>query len=353
MIMMKKFIPLAFLVPLAILSLLVFLGCGTVTSSSNGSSSSTPKLFITGYSTSDVYVVDPATLTVVKRFSLPAGGKGNWARLHPDGSKIYVSDSAANKVYVINTATAAVDKTIVTGNTNHNRGIDFTADGKRALVAIAPGYVQLLDSQNDSANIGGGGNVYQAIPGGYNGIGLGRNPVNNRMYVVTANYVYSFSAESDAVTLVSTLDCTGDSRQDIAFPPGCDYFFVSGLSGDMVKVFRVTDEAFVRDLDVPLTSNMPYKMTPSPDGNKLYIGNYCVSRVDTLLPGDATSMEVHNTGNRYICHFAVSSDSSRVYGYAYASPTVEVYKYDSNMSLIGSAEMPTRLGFEGSIIYVP
>jgi|GEM_PF-2216023 len=351
---MKKFLPFLLLIPLALLVFVSFLGCGTG-GGGGGGPVATPYLYVVGESSREVFVLNPDDLSVEKLILLPTGGKGKWASLSPDGKRIYVSDNSAGKVYVINTETATYDKTITT--TYANRGIGLNADGTLAVAGQYFNGIELLDTANDVSVT----NVTLPLGAGA-AFGVAQNPVNGNMYIANAgsgSNIYSYSIEASSLTLVSTIGSSaGKYSFDVVFPPGSDQYFVTRTNGwsapGSVEVYNRTTDAVVKVIG-GAGSTFPYKMTASPDGQKIYISNSDQNRIDIVDVQNPTAMDGHTFAFiNSTAHTAVSPDSSKVYILAdNATPKTVVIKADQALNVISSVELPSNLGNDGAIIYVP
>lgn len=116
------------------------------------------KVYIGRNSDNDVLVLDTSTNTVTTRIPLgtPGGHAGpcGGAAISPDGGHVYFTHSDGN-VYVISTASNAVESTIAVGVVGP-AGIVFTPDGSHAYVAdngygyISPSSVSLIDTASKS-----------------------------------------------------------------------------------------------------------------------------------------------------------------------------------------------------------
>jgi YVTN family beta-propeller protein len=95
-----------------------------------------------------VAAIDTATNTVVGLTSLPAAQARGMA-LTPDGTKLYVSTSAANRVIVVGTAPMSVMATIPVGS--FPLGVDISPDGSRAYVAtVFSNAVSVIDTTTNT-----------------------------------------------------------------------------------------------------------------------------------------------------------------------------------------------------------
>jgi len=96
-------------------SLLMFMfvtGCGVTTDGGPGFVG--PRIYVSDTTNGTVTVIDPISLTVLGSIELPGASAPKWMAIHPDGSKVYVSDYTANKIYIINTSNNVVDSVDVT-----------------------------------------------------------------------------------------------------------------------------------------------------------------------------------------------------------------------------------------------
>jgi len=343
------------LLSLLIIASIAFLGCGTVTSSSGGSTPVTlsGKLYVTGNETFEVYVIDPNTLQIEKTITLqnPSAG-GSWMALSPNGRYLYITDANMNMIHAISTETQSLHATMSIPSYTTNGGIAFTADGKRALMAHDDS-VQLINSETHSPL-----SVFCGIPHGYSGLGAARSLVNDRIYVATnGSYLYSFSIEADAITLVSTVG-SSSTYYDVVFPVGIPFFFASRNNTDYVQYFNVTTEGYITQAH--WSQSRPLKITPSFDGAMLYIGslNGMVCTLESRYPTNLRGSRFDDTLD-VVLQVAVAPDNSVMFAYGIDNDTVpdttRIVKLDMNRTVLASVEIEGRMtdGTEGGIIYVP
>jgi len=351
--MFKKFAPFLLLLPLALMALLSFFGCGTV-SSSGGGGGAVPlagSLYVSGYLSNEVYVLDPNTLAVKSIIKLPDVARGNWMGLSPDGKKLCITDYSGTDVYVINTETVTCERTINAHETSP-MGIAFTATGTTAVVA-----------QDDwISHIGVENGLYldsrPFIDASGNGYGAALNPLNNRIYVVAStNRILSYAISGYSSSQNTTIDAEalyGDNcwLRDISFPAGTNRFFVTKTNWPYgVMMFNSSDESYINT--VTSESAMVRRIAAAPNGGMLYMNDGCYSQINTLNVNNPTSIDIHAVSGGSVAGIAVSLDSNYVFVFAYDSPHTRVVKLDKNLNFIASAEVPSTLGSWGSLMMVP
>lgn len=129
-----------------------------------------------GTSPAAVAAIDTATNTVVGLASLPTAQARGMA-ITPDGARLYVSTSAANRVIVVGTAPMSVMATIPVGN--FPLGVEISPDGSRAYVATYfSNAVSVIDT---TANA-----VIATVPVGNNPRSARISPDGTRAYVANS-----------------------------------------------------------------------------------------------------------------------------------------------------------------------
>ncbi len=351
---MKKFAPFLLLVPVFFLVLIFFYGCGVTTN--GGGPVSHPRIFVTGSSSNEVYVLDATNLTVEAIIALPGGSEGEWMSLSPNGKKIYISDNSGVSIYSVNVETLSYEATF---NLTFPNDVAFISN-ERAVAASGIngtiGLFWLIDAQSDTTLACAA--FIDEYASTQEGIGVALNPNNNRIYVAARrNKIFSFDVSGDTITQVSTIDAGSIELYDICFPPGSDKFFVTKLLPSTgVIIFSATNESYVNTLTAASIS--PRRIAASPDGNTIYIGNQCWAKIETVDVKNPTTLNVSSVSispMNTIIGMAVSPDSSRIYAYCSDSigPTVKIVVFDTSLTVIASVELPADYGKYGAVVYVP
>ena len=115
-----------------------------------------PFVYVANTGANTVSVIDAATNTVVA--AIPVGNHPGGVAVNPTGSRVYVSVSAANIVAVIDTTTNAVVATIPVGD--NPAGLAVNPSGSRIYVANELSHtVSVIDATTEAviATVGVGG----------------------------------------------------------------------------------------------------------------------------------------------------------------------------------------------------
>ena len=243
----------------AAVSFLLFLGCAESEEALTGT------LYVGGYSTAKIYVVDVGQKAVVKTIDLPTGALPDWLALSPDKTKLFCSsdfvDELSHRVYFINSETNTYEDKI--GVCESPRGIAFTPDGNIAAVVqefdISLIDVASLTYNNDSsdtiANVRGSG-------------GIAIHPTLNKLYLpgkdyptATTNQVYVSDIEGSATATGSTLGSGSGNLTDIAITSDGSKIFVNEVGA--------TDTVHFVDInsDGSIGSSSQKTIVHSPDYN--------------------------------------------------------------------------------------
>ncbi len=190
------FITLVLLVGSAVIALL-FGGCN----SSGGSGGDTGTLYIADNGGGRILVLDLASKTVTKTITLETGAKPDWLTLSPDRSKLYCSSNEATTDYVYMIDTAANSYTKRLSVCPGPRGIAFTPDGSKAVVACNDGGdISVIDDAAETV-------LYDIYPDTTTTIyGIATHPTLNRYYVTCAENI-----ESAEILYDSSVDIVYDS----------------------------------------------------------------------------------------------------------------------------------------------
>lgn len=137
---------------------LAIAGCGSNATGGGGSTggasvTATGEVYITDFLNKRVLVLlsSGESFIQVATIELTGATTPKWMAMNPSGTKLYVADDGANKVFVINTATNTVEAAVVvcTGP----KGMAFNTDASELYVAT-PGSadISMIDTSNDTHN---------------------------------------------------------------------------------------------------------------------------------------------------------------------------------------------------------
>jgi len=298
---------------LAVVSLLFFIGC-------NGSESLAGKLYVGGYNTEQIYVVDIEQKAIVKIIDLPTGVQPDWLTLSPDGKSLFLSANNQDQIHIIDTDTNCY-KTSVDVCENP-KGIAFTPDGSIAAV-VQDDDISLIDVDALTYNYDTSDTII-----GVRGIGgIAIHPILNVLYapgkdVSSINQVYSSDIVGNATpvaysilhpSLLNDVEITADgSRLFVSAVGQIDamHFFDLNTSDGSIQSHISKDMLHVRG-----DNDYSGKMRLMPDNKRLYIGAYSsamldyidLSNIDTRVSIDIVDYTNLGTGPTDIVFSAGSS----------------------------------------------
>jgi DNA-binding beta-propeller fold protein YncE len=270
-------------------SLSFFLGC-------NGSESLEGKLYVGGYNTEQVYVVDIEQKAVVKIIDFPAGVQPDWLTLSPDGTKLFCSALNLFQVHVIDTTTDTyVDAVDVCENP---KGIAFTSDG--GIAAVVQDFdISLIDVDTLTYN----NDTSDTISGVRGTGGIVIHPTLNKLYLpgkditFTDNQVYVSDIVGNATPVGYTILHPSDLK-DVEITADGSMLFVSGFGLLDIMHFLDVNTAdgsinshISKDIEHISDWNYTGEMELAPDNTKLYIGAYSSSMLDYVDLPNIITME--------------------------------------------------------------
>jgi DNA-binding beta-propeller fold protein YncE len=146
----------------------------------------TARLYVGGYSTAKIYVINPDLEELVTTIDLPAGAQPDWLTLSPDNKKLYCSsafiDEGFPRVYVVDTETNTYEGKVRV--CTDPKGIAFTPDGSKAAVVGSGGFdVALIDTAALTYNNDSSDTIYGFAGSG----GIAIHPTINKLYAAGTN----------------------------------------------------------------------------------------------------------------------------------------------------------------------
>ena len=246
-------------------------------------------LYVGGYSTDKVYVVDVEKKEVVQTIDLPAGVQPDWLTLSPDATKLFCSAINLYQVHVIDTTTNTyVDAVNVCESP---KGIAFTPDGSIAAV-VQEFDISLIDVGTLTYN----NDPSDTIDGVRGTGGIAIHPTLNKLYLPgkdfptsTINQVFTSDIVGNATPVGYTIVHSSNLR-DVEITADGSILFVSGVGTIDVIHFLdlITSDGSIhshisKDME-HIRSDNDYsgKMGLIPDNTKLYIGAYSSSMLDYI-----------------------------------------------------------------------
>jgi YVTN family beta-propeller protein len=224
-----------------------------------------PRVYVPNRQSSDVYVIDPATLTVVDRFKVgdnPQHVVPSW-----DLKTLWVTDNAEGRT---DGSLTPIDPT--TGKPGRSIPVDdpynmyFTPDGRSAIVVAEE--LKRLDFRDPQTMA-----LQESLPTpGCAGINHGEFSIDGRYAIFTCEFDGSL-AKIDFVARKVTgyLKLSkGGMPQDICVAPDGKIFYVADMHAD--GVFLIDGDSFteVGFIDTGIGAHGLY---PSRDSKKLYVAN--------------------------------------------------------------------------------
>jgi YVTN family beta-propeller protein len=251
-------------------------------------------LYIGGYSTEKIYVVDLGNTASIASIDLPAGAQPDWLTLSPDKTKLYCSSESNTKVYIINTVTNEYEKEVANICTGP-RGIAFTPDGTIAAVVCAGGQdIALIDTATGTYN----NNSEDTIPywGDYDEkYGIAIHPTLNKCYVASGPTI-AYGDVAGGATMAATYSITGSGIYDIAVSSNGSRVYSSALItdpalGETVVTLSVDGSGSLSEIDTAeCVSNNLKKLRLSPDQNKVYVPMMSLSAIDYMNTSNTSTM---------------------------------------------------------------
>jgi DNA-binding beta-propeller fold protein YncE len=269
---------------MAVSAFFVFLSCDDAGEALTGT------LYVGGYSTDKVYVVDIAQLRVVQSIDLPGGSEPDWLTLSPDGKSLYLSAYNQAQIHIIDTDSNSY-KTAV-DVCPAPMGIDFTPDGSIALVRHGSNSddIALIDTQTlsyDSNN--------DTIRDVYGSGGIAVHPALNKFYVTgtdefsTTNQVHVSDIVGNATPASYSISHTNFLR-DVEISADGGSLFVSA-SGEIDVIHFLDVNAANGSIQSHITKEMEHersdndyqgKIRVTPNNTRLYIGAYSSCVLDYI-----------------------------------------------------------------------
>ncbi len=302
--------------------------------------STSERVYVANTSANTVSVIDSVTNNVIS--TVPVGqNPGYKIAVSPDGSKVYVPNITDGTVSVIEAQSNSVVTTISVGGEADD--IAIKSDGSQVYVAnLSNTLVQVINTQTDA--------VDQTIDVGDTTKCLLMTPDGSRLYVAdfTNNAISVVNTSSN--TISSVITGFGKDPCGMAITPDNSKLYVSTYDSQTgahaVAVINANTNALITTVPMNTLSGLAM----SPDGSKVYVvndnccggGNGTVTVLDTQTNGVIATITVGLTPN----HAVVSSDGSTIYVDDQGSNSVSVIDGTTNteVSQITVGTGPNGLG---------
>lgn len=309
-------------------------------------SSDGSRAYVTNSAANTVEIIDTATQTFLGNISV--GTSPFNIAINPAGTRIYVTNFLSNNVSVIDTSTNSVIATIGVGN--RPRGIAVTPDGGKAYVANTTGNsVSVIDLATNS--------VIKTITGFTTPFDIAINPLGTFAYVTQNTFPGTFRVIDTATDTItgSAHTLTGNGARAIAIAP-------SGLTAYIANVSSTTNNLSVVDLATNTeTATISVGTTPldiaiNSTGTKGYVtasGSNVVTVVDLTNNTVSTTISVGlaPTG------IAITPDQTQAYVANTGYDSISVIDLASNSvvaTIQGSFNNPLGLAINptGTLVYI-
>jgi len=302
--------------------------------------STSERVYVANTSANTVSVIDSVTNNVIS--TVPIGhNPGYKIAVSPDGSKVYVPNITDGTVSVIDAQSNSVVTTISVGGEADD--IAIKSDGSQVYVAnLSNTLVQVINTQTDA--------VDQTIDVGDTTKCLLMTPDGSRLYVAdfTNNAISVVNTSSN--TISSVITGFGKDPCGMAITPDNSKLYVSTYDSQTgahaVAVINANTNALITTVPMNTLSGLAM----SPDGSKVYVvndnccggGNGTVTVLDTQTNGVIATITVGLTPN----HAVVTSDGSTIYVDDQGSNSVSVIDGTTNteVSQITVGAGPNGLG---------
>ena len=199
-------------------------------------------VYLTNSASNNVSVIDMANYTEITRIAV---GNNPWgAAVTPDGLKVYITNKDDNTVSVINTTSNTVINTI--GVNNEPLGIAINPSGSKAYVANKGNHtVSVINISSDT--------VIKTVPVGLNPQWLVFNKDGKYVYVsnLGSDCVSIIDAGND--TVIHTASVDSDPKGMCALPDGSEIYVATGETISIINTTDFSVTSFTPEYNSPLT----------------------------------------------------------------------------------------------------
>ena len=227
------------------------------------------RLYLTNSAANTVVVIDTATDTVVA--TIPAGLNPFGVATAPDGAHVYVTNSVSQTISVIDTQTNTIVDTISVGQPPS--GIAITPDGTRLYVVTSrTSTITVFDTTTNT--------IVATIPVRFQAFGVVFAPDGTRAYVEQANEFFTVIDTTTNTVIIDLLQALVFHDHMAITPDGARLYATSPLLTNFSLIDTSTTALIATD---PLGFRPTFPAITS-DGTCVYIANVenTVSVVDTL-----------------------------------------------------------------------
>ncbi len=269
--------------------------------------SSPTTAYVTNYFDGKLMAVDPTTNTTLA--TITVGSYPYAIALTPDGSRVYVSNLADNKMSVVNTSNNTVTD-IPMGNYYGLKGIAMSPDGSKVYVPY--NYSNKLAVISTATNTITNLITVGTVAGGSSGVAV--SPDGSRVYVIN-EYNNNVTVIDAATNTVLTTVATGMTPRGIAVSADGTRIYTTNygpnnpVQNGTVTVINASNNTVVTTIPVGLGA---HGVVVSPDNSKVYVTNSVGGNIAVI--NTATNTVVATIGSDiYGRGLNISADGSKLY----------------------------------------
>jgi len=205
--------------------------------------------------------------------------------LSPDSKYLYVTNTLANDIVVVNTATNKIEATITVGS--RPVGLAISADGSRVYVTNSDPTANSVSVINTTTNV-----VIATIPVGTSQGGVILSPDGSKLYVVNtgSNSVLVISTVSNTITQTIPV---GTYPFGISTTPDGSKLYITNSQANTVSVVNTATNTVIATIPV---GTDPFGVDVSPDGAQAYVANNGTNTVSIINTATNTVSKVLQTG---------------------------------------------------------
>jgi YVTN family beta-propeller protein len=340
-------------------SLGLFFSCNGTGDESDEEVVVTARVYVGGYDTAKIYVVNPTSKELVQTIDLPAGAQPDWLALSPDNKKLYCSSEAEDKIYIVDVESNSFETSVAVADAP--RGIAFTPDGTKAAVVCngVDDLIALIDTA--SPNYTGTSSEKVTSFEGEGGIVI--HPTNNKLYAAGTNSEIGYADVTGGVAASKfglAFNSMGSTVEDVALSGNNLFVTQQDLPDKYVHLdISPTDGSVsVSTTNPSSVENFSYgKITVAPNGQRLYAPIFSASRIDYFSPSDISTVSSVDlsaytttfTGPRDI---TLSDDSALAFALIDSDADLIVILNTSDNSVLGTISLPSGSN-PRSLVYKP
>ena len=225
------------------------------------------KLYVTGYVTDNVTVIDTATNTVDAIIDLGTGSGPRSAMLSQDGHTLFVTTFFNGDLVSIDTATNQISSTTTLG-LSYPRGAALSPDGQFLFVA-GQDFIYKINAVTKS--------VVSTIPvTGVVTYGAIFSTDGSKVYVTGTNTDQLFVIDVSSATIINTVSI-GDAPQGLVITPDGSKIFIANQRDSTTSVFSIASNTVVATIPTQFEYNGsnidmdPIQLAINPAGTRVFV----------------------------------------------------------------------------------